>query len=69
LFLATLKLFDLIKCISSTMNAIDIVHVYILRYWVEEEIGVSGSYALVIPERNATQSWDTSDRFFQLNFT
>lgn len=31
------------------------------RFWVQEELGTFGPYGLMIPARNATNSWDAAE--------
>lgn len=31
------------------------------RFWVQEELGTFGPYGLMIPARNATDSWDAAE--------
>lgn len=33
-----------------------------LGYWLKEDFGATGQYALMIPKRNATASWDPASR-------
>ncbi|KAM4736473.1 uncharacterized protein FYW61_006608 [Anableps anableps] len=39
-----------------------------LGFWVKEELGETGSYTLLIPGRNPTESWDKADELFQNKF-
>ncbi|KAM4736465.1 C-type lectin domain family 17, member A-like [Anableps anableps] len=39
-----------------------------LRFWVKEELGKTGSYTLLIPGRNPTESWDKADELFTNKF-
>ncbi|KAK5612671.1 hypothetical protein CRENBAI_009080 [Crenichthys baileyi] len=39
-----------------------------LRFWMKDNLGTSGPYALLIPGRNLTENWDKADHQFQNKF-
>ncbi|MEQ2295566.1 hypothetical protein AMECASPLE_015775 [Ameca splendens] len=39
-----------------------------LRFWIKDNLGKSGLYALLIPGRNVTENWDKADHQFQNKF-